>query len=285
MGKIRVLLSMDWEGCDLKEINLSSIKGFKKKWENPFTHYLNPAYYTNPKTKHLNITKLISNTLSPEDEIGLHLHAPKHLLREMNIAVKSSPTFSKHGDYNSGDEFGQEVMLHGYDQEELDQMISFSTMVLNRKGFKGIESFRAGGWMCDEKIIGSLSKNKFKYESSATVASLLNGSSWEGDNLQRYISVIWNDITPESRPYIIHQNQHNKILEVPNNLGAIDYWQNNWIEDLVNTSLKNSTKDKNYVCVINSHQETFSKHRIKLERYLSALSEIAEVSFVGNRNL
>ncbi len=275
---------MDWEGCDLEAHNLKSIREFKQKWKCPITHYLNASYYTNPKTKDLNITDEIKSILTQDDELGLHLHAPKHFVENAQVELKTSPTFSSFGDYNAGEEFGQEVMLHGYSKDEIKKMISFSTSILNKKGFRGIFSFRAGGWMCDEKIVEALEEENFHYESSATVASLLNGSTWEGDNLQRYIELIWDDITPQSKPYWLESSQK-KIIEIPNNLGAIDYWQDHWIDELVDISIKNSQQDKDYICVINSHQETFEKNAYKLDQYLKKISKEFEVSFVVNKNI
>jgi len=275
---------MDWEGCDLQEQNLTAIREFKKQWRCPITHYLNASYYTNPKTKDLNITEEIHSILGQEDELGLHLHAPKHFVEQAQVELKTAPTFSSYGEFNAGEDFGQEVMLHGYSKDEIKKLIQFSTGILNKKGFRGIFSFRAGGWMCDEKIVEALEEENFIYESSATVASLLNGSSWEGDNLQRYIAMIWDDITPKSRPYWL-PSAKKKLLEVPNNLGAIDYWKENWIETLSQTSIENSANDHEYICVINSHQETFSDHRPKLDAFLERLQISHKLDFVINKNI
>ncbi|MCO4755121.1 MAG: hypothetical protein KC478_11610 [Bacteriovoracaceae bacterium] len=286
MVNIKLIISMDWEGCDLLDRNLDSIKEFKKKWNCPITHYLNAGYYTNPNTMMDQVTDKIHMTMQSDDEAGLHLHAPRHFVESAGVGLKNGPTFSKHGDYNSGQEFGQEVMLHGYSKPELDRLISHSKTILEDKGLGPLKSFRAGGWMCDEKLIDSLADNEFEIESSATVAELLEGSSWENDNLQRYISLMWDDITMDSSPYYLTTNNR-KLLEIPNNLGAIDYWQPSWIEILAQKCIENAQNKTNYVAVINSHQETFSDNVDKLTSFIESikLCPYANVQFTNNQEV
>lgn len=289
MAKINLIISMDWEGCDLLDKNLSSIKDFKRRWRCPITHYLNAGYYTNPNTMSDQVTDKIKSAVFEEDEQGMHLHAPRHFVESAGVGLRSSPTFSKYGDYNNGAEFGQEVMLHGYTRPELDALIGHSKSVLETKGFHSPKSFRAGGWMCDDKMIDSLAEHEFEIESSATVAGFLEGSSWENDNLQRYISLIWDGITPESSPYFIQASPTSKrsLLEIPNNLGAIDYWQESWIDELADRCVKNSKDKQEYLAVINSHQETFSEHVGKLSSFIEALSEKSgcSIEFTTNKEV
>lgn len=283
MAKVKLIISMDWEGCDLLDGNLESIRSFKKKWSCPFTHYLNAGYYTNPNTMQDEVTNKIVQTLGEDDETGLHLHAPKHFVESAGVALKRGPTFSKHGDYNSGQEFGQEVMLHGYSKEELDRLIAYSKAILETKGLGPLKSFRAGGWMCDEKLLQSLADNSFEIESSATVANLLEGSSWEDDNLQRYIALLWDGISTESQPYFI-KSRDKHLLEIPNNLGAIDYWQPEWIKILADRCVEHAVNKDEYVAVINSHQETFQQHMEKLDRFIEQVSKAPEVSLEFTKN-
>ena len=286
MKKLDVLISVDWEGTDLNQENLRRIKKFKKDWKVPLTHYLNAAYYSNPRTCALNVTEKINSILEEEDELGLHLHAPKHLVAQAGVAFKSAPCFSAAGDYNAGEEQGQEVMLHTYTQKEVNRLIKHSKSVLTKKGFQKIESFRAGGWMSNEGVFESLVENGFKVESSATDASLLDGSSWEGDNLQRYISIIWGDINQDSKPYKLQTSQ-GELLEIPNNLGAIDYWKDSWVENLVNRCVENASQNERHLAVVNTHQETADEHWHKLEAFLEALiaRKDCEVSFVTNEQV
>lgn len=285
MGKIKLVISMDWEGCDLHDSNLNAIAAFKRKYRCPFTHYLNAGYYTNPNTRNENVTEKIRNILGQDDEAGLHLHAPKHLVEAAGVGLKTAPTFSKHGDFNRGFEFGQEVMLHGYSKSELDALIGLSKSLLEDKGFAPIKSFRAGGWMCDEKIFDSLADYDFEVESSATVADFLEGSSWENDNLQRYISLIWDGITPNSAPYFVKRPKK-ELLEIPNNLGAIDYWKEQWLPSLADICRRNARETGAFVAVVNSHQETFKEHGPKLEALLDLfLSEGDDFEFVTNKEV
>lgn len=286
MAEIDLLISVDWEGTDLEGKNLSRIKEFKKKWGAPLTHYLNPSYFTNPKLKKIDSSKKMKSVLFDEDEIGLHLHTPKHLLKAVGIVPRNGPYFSRYGDYNDGDEHGQEMMLHGYSSEELESLISFSKNIYQEKGFRHFSSFRAGGWMSSEHVFEALFNQEIFVESSATVASLLNQSSWEGDNLQRYIRLLWEHINEDSVPYRI-PTAKGSIVEIPNNLGAIDYWKDDWIEGLAERCVQNAFKKGRHLAVINSHQETALGHWDKMDCFIDLLKKDPDVklNFITNREI
>ena len=269
---IQVILSMDWEGTALHSQNLEAIRDFKKSWGAPIVHYYNPAYYTNPMLKKVRINKEVKSVLESNDELGLHIHTPSHFVKAANILPRVGPCFSQYGDYNLGEFSGQEVMLLAYSKPEIKHLLNYSLEVLSKNGFKELNSFRAGGWMSDEKVWEALIETGFSIESSATNYHYLNGSSWEGDNLQRYISLIWGNMGINTKPYFL-QTFSGSIYEVPNNLGAIDYWREQYIEDHLEQISCEYKKDNDLLLVINSHQETFKDHKGKLETFLDGLED------------
>ncbi|MBC77770.1 MAG: hypothetical protein CME64_17325 [Halobacteriovoraceae bacterium] len=283
MNELKILITVDWEGTDLEDKNLQRIKQFKREWNVPLTHYLNPGYYTNPKTCELEVTKSINDILFNDDDLGLHLHAPKHFVTSAGVAPRSGPCFSSLGDYNIGEEHGQEVMLHSFPKEDVYKLIKYSKSLMNKYGFNTLRSFRAGGWMSDEAIFESLQENNIFIESSATVASLLEGSSWEGDNLQRYISIIWDKIDLYSDPFFVTTSK-GKLLEIPNNLGAIDYWKEDWISILSEKTIQATRTKGSHIAVINSHQETASDHWDKLDSFLHTIKASKEVNVSFSTN-
>lgn len=267
---IQVIISMDWEGTSLEHSNLERVKQFKSDWDIPFVHFYNPAYYTDPGHAKININKKVKRVFSKDDEIGLHLHTPRHLLWAANLSPRIGPCFSHYGDFNPGVYNGQEVMLLAYSKHELKELINYSLEKLNKNGFKNINSFRAGGWMSDEKVWEALIETGLPIESSATNSKFLDGSSWEGDNIQRYISLLWGDIQINTRPYYL-QTYSGQIFEIPNNLGAIDYWNDPLIQRQIDQICAEYNTYEKLLLVINSHQETFKEHSNKLEYFLGQL--------------
>lgn len=283
---INLIISMDWEGISLEHKNLSAISQFKQKWNAPIVHYKNAAYYTNKRLENMDINKTMKSVISQDDEIGLHLHTPRHFVQAAGVMPRMAPCFSKYGDYNAGDMNGQEVMLVAYNKDEVKAMIQYSLEKLKSNGFDAIHSFRAGGWMSDERVWEALVETGIPIESSATNYNLLNGSSWEGDNLQRYISLIWGELNVLSRPYYL-QNFCGSLFEIPNNLGAIDYWKEQTIDDHLAAITDHYNANEDMYLVINSHQETAQENFHKLDNFLSRLTDDYgdEINFTTNKDI
>jgi hypothetical protein len=284
---IQLVLSVDWEGTSLKEKNLGRIKEFKKRWKIPMVHFLNPAYYTKSDLRAKEVDQKVDSVLEIDDEVGLHLHTPQHLINAAGITPRFDTCFSEHGDYNPGEMKGQEVMLLSYNKSEVKELIEFSINKLKSRGHKQITSFRAGGWMADERVWESLIECGLEIESSATNPRLLDGSSWEGDSLQRYLNLLWDDIECTSSPFFL-ETFSGKILEVPNNLGAIDYWKENTISKFMDEIKQQHLQGEDLTLVVNSHQETASKEFDKLDNFIETMIENfgeQEISFCTNKEV
>jgi hypothetical protein len=226
--------------------------------------------------------------MDEKDELGLHIHPQKVLVEAAGLNFLSSPSFSKGWAPTFGPLAGQEVMLHTYPERDLYQLIRFSLEVLEHYGFRDIHSFRAGGWMAGQNVFEALTQLNFRYESSATSAQFLNGTSWQGENLQRYIEMIWPDINDHSGPYQV-QTQYGHLWEVPNNLGAIDYWQADRDDEKIESILEGAQKKEEHLVVINSHQETALENWPKLIQFLKKLSHASlkhseQLRFVTNKS-
>lgn len=268
---IYVCITVDWEGMDLEEKNLQCLADFKRDFQLPLLHYLNPTYFLDSPQKANAKASFIRSLIDEKDELGLHIHPQKILVEAAGTPFQSAPNFSRDRASNYGPLAGQEVMLHTYSEKDLYQLIRFSLDILQRYGFQDIHSFRAGGWMAEQNVFEALAQLNFKYESSATSAKFLNGTSWQGENLQRYIELLWPEISDSSGPYQV--STHNGPLwEVPNNLGAIDYWEENYNDEKMQRILKNAQVKDNHLVVINSHQETAYENWPKLTNFLKQLS-------------
>jgi len=280
---LHVILTVDWEGLSLRSENLSRIQRFKETWGFPIVHYMNPAYFTHPELKNKENSSSALNLIKRDDETGLHLHGPRHFIVAAGVAFKAQPSFAVAGDSYTGADMGQEVMLHAYSQSEFAQILAFSFSLFRHKGFKLPESFRAGGWMLDQDKLAVLAEFGIKFDSSAAPADTLDGSCWQGESLQRYLSILWGDIHKNSQPYWCSEK---KILEVPNNLGAIDYWQAGEAKLKAEQSLA-LAQNKKHLVVVTAHQETALQYFDILDEFLQRLTAEgrSEVRFITHAAL
>ncbi|MCR9204077.1 MAG: hypothetical protein NXH75_05845 [Halobacteriovoraceae bacterium] len=287
--EIKVIVSMDWEGTSLEAKNLEAIQEFKERWNVPMVHFFNPAYYTHPDFTREQVNSFVKKTFKPEDEVALHLHTPQHFLKQAGVSPRFSPCFSRLGDYNAGAMNGQEVMLLAYQKDEVKKLIEASLKVFRENGIEQIHSFRAGGWMADERVWEALSEVGIPIESSAGNWEFLKGSSWEGDNLDRYSQILWGERGKSIHPYSL-ESFSGQLFEIPNNLGAIDYWsEGNFyhVFDNLMPNLEGNSTVASPVFVINSHQETAAEHFPKLYEFLAYLHGAYgdRLKFVTNKEI
>ena len=280
---LNVILTVDWEGLSLEIENLQRIQCFKERWGVPLVHYMNPAYFTQSSLKEKSISLVIQNLIKKDDELGLHLHGPRHFIEATGVPFRAQPSFAVGGDSYNGAYRGQEVMLHTYSKDEFAQILDFSLDLMKSSGFTDPKSFRAGGWMMDEEKIETLFEFGIQVDSSAAPAQSLDGSCWQGESLQRYLSILWGDIQETSQPYWCADS---KVLEVPNNLGAIDYWRSEKIADKASQCLS-LAREKNHVVVVTAHQESANKYFSYLDNFMEELAKEKSipVNFVTHKEL
>jgi hypothetical protein len=284
--EIKVIVSMDWEGTSLESVNATAIKDFKARWNVPIVHFFNPTYYTNPLFSPKAVNSFINNVFEKDDEIALHLHTPKHFLTKAGVTPRLSPCFSHLGDFNVGEMSGQEVMLLAYRKEEVKALLEKSLSLFKQNGLPRVQSFRAGGWMADERVWEALIEVGLPIESSAGNSFFLKGSSWEGDNLERYSELLWGNLARGTRPFSL-ETFSGSLIEIPNNLGAIDYWNNTNIYQVLGELLKADEELQSPpLLVINSHQETAAENMHKLNDFLTYLHGVYgnRLSFITNRD-
>ncbi len=277
-----IIISVDWEGLSLDPINLNSLSDFKNFYQCPLTHYLSPAYWTNPKVSQSQFQQALSTMDFISDEIGLHLHAPKHFLDPLEIPFRSRPSFSIKGDQNDFNFIGQEVMLLAYSKDEFAKMINESFKIFKNLGLAKPNSFRAGGWMIDPDQIDTLSDLGFLIESSAVPPDFFNNTSWQDENIHRYAKVLWPEISFSSQPSI-----NSKILQIPNNWGAIDYWQDQTIPTQTNHYLSRLNTNERNLIVLTTHQETFFETRPRLEKIIDHILNLDQydIQFLTNKDI
>lgn len=276
--RLDIVVTMDWEGLDLHPGNLEEIQAFKSSSRIPIVHYLSPAYFTSGEIE--SPQNKIIPAFSAEDEVGLHLHTPKHMVEKAGVRFQRGSGFGNSGEQYLGNWAGQETMLLSYSVPDFCKMIQFSKGLFGNIGLAQPKSFRAGGWMAGPDQLRELEHFGFSYDSSAVPPSFIGQSSWKGENIHRYSQLLWADIDFDSLPYKIAP----KLIEIPNNLGAIDYWREKDVHDYVEGILELSNKNSYHCAVVTAHQETASQFLPMLRMFVKSLQKVnsVDVRFVTN---
>lgn len=290
-GKVRIIVSVDWEGNDLQANNLQAMKDFRRDFPNiPLQQFLNAAYYTKLEADSAQITKLIKSVLLPKDEHGLHIHAWRRLVESSGVRFRTNPSFVVDG-FMIADcavDCGQEIALTGYTNAELRRIIAHSVEILKREGFNHPRSFRAGGWQADDNVLDALAAEGFTLDSSATIADFLL-PEWGKYNLHKMVKNLWSETTATSQPYIYKTSSGLKILELPNNSCLSDYMTGDDMLKVFQSNaqiLKRNPKKDVYLS-IGFHQETAAEYlpnlreAIKLIRSYSKRNKIPIEFVVG----
>jgi hypothetical protein len=280
-GKVRIVVSVDWEGRDLSEHNLAAMQDFRERFPTvPLQQFLNAAYYTKPQAYAADLTRSIKSVLRPGDEHGLHIHAWRSLVTAAGVRFRTGPSFvDQDVDVNwCGVDCGSDVSLTAYTKPELRKIIRKSVEILTAQGFNRPTSFRAGGWQADDTVLNALAEEGFALDSSATYAPYLE-ASWGAYNLYRFVAELWPTIIPNSQPYTYTSKTGHQILELPNNASLADYVTGS---DMLNAFiaqarlLQASPQDDVYLS-IGFHQETAAAY---LPRLISALNQIHDYALM-----
>lgn len=274
-GKVRIVVSVDWEGDDLETQNLQAMKDFRRDYpEIPLQQFLNAAYYTKDKADQTQTTQLIKAVLLPKDEHGLHIHAWKNLVESSGVKFRTSPSFVMDGFMiaDCATDCGQEIALTGYTNDELRKIIAHSVEILKREGFNHPKSFRAGGWQADDNVLDALAAEGFTLDSSATFADFLL-PEWGKYNLHKMVKNLWEETKPTSQPYIYKTLAGRKILELPNNSCLSDYMTGSDMLKVFQSNAQFLQKNpkKNVYLSIGFHQETAAEYLPRLREAIKLI--------------
>lgn len=252
---LRIVISVDWEGRDLRAENLSAMESFRDEFPAlPLTHFLNAAYYTKPglapadlaerlapalrdaaapltsasaqgwgeRPELRALTARIARTLRPRDERGLHVHAWRSLVEAAGVEFRAGPTFwgAERPLQRSGDDEGHEVELGAYSEAEVRRLVRASRLILAGQGLSPTRAFRAGGWVAPSHVLAALRAEGLRIDSSA-VATCWH-DELEGLALKGRIETLWAEIQPSSQPYLI-QTAHGELIEMPDTGALADY--------------------------------------------------------------
>lgn len=222
-GRVRVAVSVDWEGRDLGRGNLEAMAALRRALPGvPLTHFLNAAYLTKPGADAAWVGSQLRGAVLPGDETGLHVHGWRSLFEDAGVTFRDRPTFWNDGTplHPAGGDEGHEVEIGAYPVDDLRRVLRRSRELLASIGFPISGSFRAGGWMATPNVLEAIRAEGFDVDSSAT------DGTWHdelnGLRLQRRIPEVWPEVTARSQPYRI-DTPAGPVLEMPDTCALADY--------------------------------------------------------------
>ncbi|MBF0297884.1 MAG: hypothetical protein HQK51_04150 [Oligoflexia bacterium] len=276
-GKIKIVISVDWEGDTLDEKNLAAFNKFRETFPKiKIQHFLNPAYFLRAVELGLTedeINKRIRSVLREGDEEGLHIHAWKELIEKSGVEYKDLPSFS-HDYYGSSS--GSLVPLWAYSQNDLKKIFSTAIEIQKQYKFKAPTSFRAGGWQATTEVMNALAESGITLDCSALPSSY-SLPGWEKLNLKEWVNTLWPMVTSLEQPFIIKDGK-NEIIELPNNghladyVSAVDMFES--FKKLSEQLTKEPSKD--LYLSIGFHQETAAAYIKNIITAIILMNEYAD---------
>jgi hypothetical protein len=277
-GKMRVVVSVDWEGRGLEAENLAAFNSFRNDYPKiPLQLFLNAAYFTKEGADAKLVTEQIRSVMRPGDEEGLHIHAWRSLIKASSVKFRTEPAFKGPIDLEKcSPDCGHDVNITAYSEAELRKVIAFSIKTLKKNGFSHPTSFRAGAWQADRKVLKALAAEGFTLDSSATDAEFLK-ERWGKTLLYPVTKKIWPDTLATSQPYSIDLGEGRKILELPNNGCLADYVSGEAIFESFqkNVNVLKAHPEKDVYLSIGFHQETAAKYLPNLRKGIDLIQAYA----------
>ncbi|MBI4612404.1 MAG: hypothetical protein HY720_02230 [Planctomycetes bacterium] len=271
--RVRVVVSVDWEGRNLAPEDLQAIEDFRAALPDvPLTHFLNAAYFTKPGAVSEELAARIRRALRDGDETGLHVHAWRSLVEAAGVGFRTGPTFwgDRQGLSEHEGDTGHEVELAAYEEPELRRIVRTSVAILSDQGFAISRSFRAGGWIGAPAVLAAVRAEGFWIDSSATDA--IWHDEVEGFPIRERIREIWPGVTKECAPFRI-ETPYGGILEMPDTGALADYTTATEIEEHLRSGLARLAADPSRDIFVHAgfHVESASLYA---ERVLSAIRAV-----------
>ncbi len=178
MPTLTICITVDWEGQNLSNANLSAMENFRLAFPNlPLTHFICPAYFTRGDAAGP-IAAQILRPIQPIDEIGLHVHGWKTLVEGAGVVFIRVPTwYAGNADgpvvpYGAGQQdYGHGVPLGLYSRNDLVTIFNYANGLLTANNVAPATpvSFRCGGWMAADRVQEAIATTPtMRIDSSAT---------------------------------------------------------------------------------------------------------------------
>ena len=282
-GKIQLLVTVDWEGRDLRDDNLQAMKDLHARFPQvKVVNFLNAAYFTKEGADAEGTKAKIESALGANDERGLHIHGWKSLFEAAGVTFINGPSFW--GTPLTPDQClydcGHEVPISLYSTEDLRKVVRFSLDKLEAEGFGRAKSFRCGGWMAKDNVREAVAAEGLRYEESAVPTDFLRPklSSYP---VQGWLDELWAGTTQTTQPYEM-STAAGSLVEVPDNGALADYVSPDQMFGTyaANKAAWQANPASTQVVSIGFHEETASMYLPQLEKALARIYDDAEANRV-----
>ena len=267
-GRLRVAVTVDWEGVALGEEGLAALEHLRAALPGaPFTHFVCPAYLTKDAPIP-DAGAILKSAVRAGDEVGVHVHGWRSLARAAGLTPKLAPSFlaadGKLVEFPDGD-LGFEVDLEAYDVTELRALVATSRRLLReRAGLTVSAIFRAGGFLATPAVLEAIRAEGIAVDSSAIEARPLE-DELPGAPLPGRLRALWPRIEATSQPYPI-ATEAGPVVELPI-AGAADYLTASELFDLLARARAalDAQPERDVVLVLVVVQETADDFAPRLE--------------------
>jgi hypothetical protein len=253
---VYVAWTMDWEGFDVDQKYLDSIRDISNDYRIPITHFFNPYIYLNLRDSRSEyLTNWVLSRQNAGDSIGLHLHMNNKMVEAAGVTPKTDIS------WGGWAKDGQDIPNTVYGYNDYTKIVKWAQLQFEKNSLPNPTMFRAGAWFIDEENLRVLEDLDFKLDSSGRTYKVYGDNKLEGP---------W-DLESTTQPYKLNSSNQNivnnpdmNLWEFPNN-GA-DSWayssdqliQN--FKDNYNGGIANSRKVVTYL----SHPHWFNVDEPKI---------------------
>lgn len=222
--KVWLTLGVIWEGQDMLNHNLEALREIRENLSGiSIIQFLNPAYLTKPQVNANQIVQKIKYAIRTDDIIGLHVHPWRSLTKSAGVEFRKQPTFwgNQGSQANTIQDWGHEVPLSIYTEEEIIQLIKHSQSLFSQHGLQAPSVFMAGGWMAAPHVLEAVRKSEVLYDASAINMEVIR-SRLGNVPLYSWLSNIWGSMKFPYQPFLL-QTERGNLRQIVLNGGIPDY--------------------------------------------------------------
>ena len=222
-GKVRVLLSVIWEGYEISAHNIAAIEGLRAQMpEWPMTHFISPAYFLHPTFTNEKMA-LMQRVIKKGDAIALYLQPWKSITEDAGLLFRNRPTFwgTPVNKQECSLDCGRQVPINIYDEREVQAMVDSSLRAMRLRGFETVTGFMAAGWLSSDAVLEGVAAAGLK-EDFSPIAPEIVAPKLKGYPLMQWIQATWPGMKPgkEVRIAKMRTGTLRQTAHIP---GIIDY--------------------------------------------------------------
>lgn len=273
---VRIAISVDWEGRDLKAVNLMALRRVRDALPRiPLTHFFSAAYLTRRDIPRAHAIASLRAAIRPGDEVGLHIHPWHSLTQAAGVGYRAAPTVWG-GKYREDPsprraDVGHAVVLESYSVKELRALVRTSKKLLGDAGVSLGSSFRAGAWLAGPRVREAIRAEGFRIDCSATHTRFHD--EIRNTALPALIRSTWPNQTEFTQPFTL-PTKAGTLVEVPDTGALADYITAAEMIAHVGEAVARSARSRQPLTIhLGFHQETAAAFGLRIRDAVRALQK------------